>query len=63
MTEELEHDFNKLVIAEQQLEKERMEYHLKKNTGMWVESKNLVKESNNLSPNDPYLFDFCVNMY
>ena len=58
MTTELEHDFNELVIAEQQQEKERMDYHLKKNSGMWVESKKIVHESNKLSPNDPYLFDF-----
>lgn len=58
MTEEIEHDFKNLVIAEQQLEKEQMKYHLKKDTGMWAESKKLVKESNKLSQNDPYLFDF-----
>lgn len=58
MTEELEHDFNELVIVEQRLEKERMDYHLNKDSGMWLESKKLVQESNKLSPNDPYLFDF-----
>jgi len=58
MTTELEHDFNQLVIEEQRMEKERMEYHLKKDSGMWIESKKIVQRSFMISPSDEYLFDF-----
>lgn len=58
MTTEIEHDFNQLVIEEQRMEKERMNYHLKKDSGMWSESKELVNRSLVISSNDDYLFDF-----
>lgn len=58
MTKEIEHDYNQLVIEEQRIEKERMEYHMKKDSGMWVVSKELVQRSFVISPDDDYLFDF-----
>tara|TARA_Y100000389_G_C17407688_1_gene489012 strand:- start:684 stop:1169 length:486 start_codon:yes stop_codon:yes gene_type:complete len=60
MTTEIEHDFNKFVIEEQRMEKERMEYHLKKDSGLWVKSKDLVNRSFTISSNDDYLFDFMT---
>lgn len=60
MTTEIEHGFNQLVIEEQRMEKERMEYHLKKDSGLWVKSKDLVNRSFTISSNDDYLFDFMT---
>lgn len=58
MVTKIEHDSNQLVIDEQILEKERMKYHLKKDSGLWVESKELIQRSFILSIKDDYIFDF-----
>lgn len=39
-------------------EKSRFNYHLKKDSGMWKDSKELVKKSELLSPLDMCLYDF-----
>ena len=60
MEEQLISDFNELVLQEQKQEKERMDYHMRKDNGAWIQSKNLVNQSRELSPNDPYLYDFMA---
>ena len=46
------------ILLEQQEEEARMHYHMNKDSGMWLDSKTLVNESNKLNCNSGYLFDF-----